>query len=339
MPLGAILVVMIISSFMYIYIMTMNSIEAELESFFKNPGRFSVLVLGARGIGKSRMINEVGEKVLKESPTYFNCASVEGDTMALSELFGHKKGAFTGADSEKQGLFRAAQRTGMLFFDEIHNLNKRVQEKLMTALQTVEHNNSPGWYRFRKVGPDAPEEFVRFQPVFASNRTVQELEEMLLPDFFDRINQLSLYLPSLQEQGVKPSSAFATVWKNMLFKQSLPADATGFNAWLDNLPLSGNYRDLEKIAILLQQALINKDKDPLDYAKRRFERFHRTSGSAPSASAYNFRRGMTLAKMEYEYRLALHRWALSPEGYGSVKAAQDGLKYAKLSQLLDVKKE
>ena len=339
MPFGGKSREMILSSLRYIYIMPINNIEAELESFFKNPGRFSVLVLGARGIGKSRMINEVGEKVRGASPTYFNCASVEGDTMALSELFGHLKGAFTGADSEKPGLFRAAQRTGMLFFDEIHNLNKRVQEKLMTALQTVEHKGRPGWYRFRKVGPDAPEEFVRFQPVFASNRTVEELEKMLLPDFFDRINQLGLYLSSLQEQGVKPSEAFTTVWKNMLFKQSIPVDASAFNTWLDSLPLAGNYRDIEKIAILLQQALINEDKDPFGYAKLRFERFNRTSGSAPSSSAYNFRRGATLAKMEFEYREALYRWAVSPEGYGSTKAAQKDLKYAKLSQLLDVKKE
>lgn len=319
--------------------MPMNSIEAELESFFKNPGRFSVLVLGARGIGKSKMINEVGERVLGHAPTYFNCASVEGDTMALSELFGHLKGAFTGADSEKPGLFRAAQRTGMLFFDEIHNLNKRVQEKLMTALQTVEHKGSPGWYRFRKVGPDAPEEFVRFQPVFASNRTVEELEKMLLPDLFDRINQLGLYLPSLQEQGVKPSAAFATVWKNMLFKQSIPADTLAFNTWLDSLPLAGNYRDLEKIAILLQQALINKDKDPFGYAQRRFDKFHRITASTPSLSAFNFRRCATLAKMEYEYREALLNWALSPEGYGSAKAAKDGLGVARIDQLLKVKKE
>ena len=318
--------------------MTVSSIETELESFFKNPGRFSVLVLGARGIGKSRVINEVGEKVRGASPTYFNCASVEGDTMALSELFGHVKGSFTGAVSDKPGLFHEANKSGMLFFDEIHNLNKRVQEKLMTALQTVEHKGERGWYRFRRVGSDK-EEYARFQPVFASNRTVQELEEMLLPDFLDRINQLSLYLLSLKEQRVMPSSAFATVWKNMLFKQSLPADAAGFNTWLDGLPLSGNYRDLEKIAILLQQALINKDKDPFGYVKRRFERFNRTSGSAPSASAYNFRRGATLAKMEFEYREALYKWALSPEGYGSAQAAQKSLNYAKLSQLLGVKKE
>ncbi|MFN6116132.1 MAG: sigma 54-interacting transcriptional regulator [Flavobacteriales bacterium] len=318
--------------------MPINKIEAELESFFKNPGRFSVLVLGARGIGKSKMINEVGEKVLKGPPTYFNCASVEGDTMALSELFGHVKGAFTGAVSNKSGLFHEANKSGMLFFDEIHNLNKRVQEKLMTALQTVNHKGTHGWYRFRRVGSDS-EEFARFQPVFASNRTVEELEKMLLPDLFDRINQLGLYLPSVQEQEVKPSAAFATVWKNMLYTQYIPVDASAFNTWLDSLPLAGNYRDLEKIAVLLQQALINEDKDPFGYAKRGFERFNRTSGSAPSASAYNFRRGATLAKMEFEYREALYRWAVSPEGYGSTKAAQKDLKYAKLSQLLDVKKE
>jgi transcriptional regulator with AAA-type ATPase domain len=329
---------MILSSLLYIYIMTMSTIETELESFFKNPGRFSVLVLGARGIGKSRVINEVGKKVRSHAPTYFNCASVEGDTMALSELFGHKKGAFTGAVSDKSGLFHEANQSGMLFFDEIHNLNKRVQEKLMTALQTVEHKGERGWYRFRRVGSDK-EEFARFQPVFASNKTVHQLEKKLLPDFFDRIIQLGSYLPSLQEQGVKPTEAFTTVWKNMLFKQSIPADASAFNTWLDSLPLAGNYRDLEKIAILLQQALINKDKDPFGYAQRRFEKFHRITASTPSHSAFNFRRGATLAKMEYDYREALLKWALSPEGYGSAKDAAAGLGVSRIDQLLKVKKE
>ncbi len=322
---------------MYIYIMAMNSIESELESFFKNPGRFSVLVLGPRGIGKSRMINEVGEKVLKEPPTYFNCASVEGDTMALSELFGHVKGSFTGAVSDKPGLFDEANRSGMLFFDEIHNLNKRVQEKLMTALQTVEHKGERGWYRFRRVG-SVKEEYARFQPVFASNRTIQELEKMLLPDFFDRINQLSLRLPSIREQELKPSVIFPATWEYMDFKK-IPEAPQAFYDWLDGLSLSGNYRDLEKIAILLHQALMNNNKDPFGYAQRRFEMFHRITASTPSRSAFNFRRGATLAELEYEYREALLRWALSPEGYGSRKEAQLGLSYENLTQLLKVKKK
>jgi len=175
--------------------------------------------------------------------------------------------------------------------------------------------------------------------VFASNRSIERLEKRLLPDFFDRINQLALHLPSLQEQGIKPSAAFSTVWKNMLFKQAIPADDSAFNIWLDSLPLSGNYRDLEKIAILLQQASINKDNDPFGYARRRFEKFNRTSSSSTIASTYNFRRGATLAQMEYEYREALKKWALSPEGYGSRKEAQLGLNYENLDQLLKVKKK
>jgi len=153
--------------------MEMLAPELVLTGFLQNPGRFSVLVLGARGIGKSRLINEVGKRVRGHAPTYFNCASVEGDSMALSELFGHEKGAYTGAHERRPGLFHEANKAGMLFFDEVHTLNKRVQEKLMTALQTVEHNGEHGWYRFRRLGSDK-EEHARFQPVFASNKCFGE---------------------------------------------------------------------------------------------------------------------------------------------------------------------
>lgn len=309
----------------------------ELEAFFKNPGRFAVLVLGERGIGKSRTINEVGKQVHGEAPTYFNSATVEGDSLALSALFGHEKGAYTGAYERKSGLFHDANRTGMLFFDEVHNLNRRVQEKLMSALQTVEHKGEPGWYRFRRLGSDK-EEYARFQPVFASNKRILELEELLLPDFFDRINQLSLSLPSLREQRADVLEVFTCVWRHMRFSKSIPEDPE-FTAWLNSLPLHGNYRDLEKIAILVHQAMLNGDKDPGLYARSRFEQFDRRNIASSAPGVFNFRRGVKLTALEYEYREALYKWALSAEGYGSKKKAQDGLGYRALGQLLKVKKD
>ncbi len=109
--------------------------------------------------------------------------------------------------------------------------------------------------------------------------------------------------------------------------------------WLNNLPLDGNYRDLEKIAILLHHALHTKHPDPISYAINGFKEFSRNTDISAHSAGFNFRRGVKLTTLEYEYRVALREWALSDAGYGSKKKAQEGLGYRALDQLLKVKKD
>ena len=307
----------------------MKEIEL-LEHYLKNPGRFSVLILGERGIGKTKWVKQIAEEKLEIEPVTANCASFSDDTMAESELFGHTKGAFTGAIGEKQGLFKEADN-GILFLDEVHTLSPRVQEKVMTALQTQSSGKNQGKFCIRRLG-DNKTTYVAVRPVFASNLKLSELKKKILPDLYDRISQLVVEIPSIHESGLDIQKEFRNVWEAMHFKQlnDVPQSPT-FSKWIKRIPLEGNYRTLQSIAINWHQGRLMFGKDNehevFGFVKKHFENYHSSVAVAPQFATYNFRRGVTMKEMEKDYELAMLRWAFSEDGYGSVqKDVQAGLK-------------
>lgn len=236
---------------------------------------FAILILGERGTGKSRLVEEIeagGQKVC-----YANCAAFDEDSKAESELFGYKRGAFTGADKDHWGLFYEA-KNGVLFFDEVHHLSKRVQGKLMKALQTDAQNK----FRFRPLG-DTKEAITNFTAMFASNLPLEELKKSLLPDFFDRISQLIIELPPLRQTPEEIEKDWEIVWKQLRFKIPVPKEKE-LLAWLKLQPLYGNYRDLQKIAIYYKSFLelpeeakaIEGAEDAFDFAKKQFLKYYNT---------------------------------------------------------------
>lgn len=234
---------------------------------------FAILILGERGTGKSKLIEEFEAKGRKTS--HVNCASFDDDNKAESELFGYKKGAFTGANTDQPGLFHEA-RNGILFFDEVHHLSKTVQGKLMKALQTDSNNQ----FRFRRLG-EQKEEISKFTAVFASNLPLEELKKTLLPDFFDRISQLIIELPPLRETPEEIEKDWEMVWDQLKFRGDAPKEKD-LMKWLKIQPLYGNYRDLQKIAIyyksfkdLPQEAKELEDcESPFEFAKKQFEKYY-----------------------------------------------------------------
>ena len=254
-------------------------IKAQKEmAIYLNSG-FSILLLGERGIGKSRLATE--QKTDNFIPV--NCASFADDTMAESELFGYVKGAFTGATNDTKGLIMEAGN-GILFLDEIHNLSKRVQSKLMTAIQTDENNK----LHIRRLGDNKETIVNPVKFIFASNRTIQELRECLLPDFFDRIVQQVIELPPLRQCREERENDWKQIWEQMKFDpKKCPTDAK-FMSWLKGLQLWGNYRDLQKIAIHYHNYLTIKESDSqgiltddnnqplsaLEYVKAKFEKYN-----------------------------------------------------------------
>ncbi len=116
-----------------------KTVSLKWDSYIKQG--FSILLLGERGTGKSRIVHDKSNHHL----VAVDCAAFEDDSKAEAELFGYEKGAFTGADKTKNGLFHEA-KNGILFLDEVHNLSKRVQAKLMKALQTDSNNR-----HYRKI--------------------------------------------------------------------------------------------------------------------------------------------------------------------------------------------
>lgn len=245
----------------------------KMESFMESG--FSILLIGERGTGKS----ELAEKNRKKDISFkhANCASFANDTMAEAILFGYVKGAFTGALKDTPGLFQNANH-GILFLDEIHYLSMQVQAKLMLALQTDNNNKM----HICKLGGNKEDE-VEFQLIVATNKTIDELREILLPDFYDRIVQNVIEIPSLRETLKDREQDWKNIWENnMKFtKKDFPEESELIN-WLKELPLYGNFRDLQKIAIYYND-FINKftdelkkmirEKTPFEYAKNEFEKW------------------------------------------------------------------
>ncbi len=149
----------------------------------------SVLILGETGTGKELVANAL--KSSEDSPFLaINCASYRGGSDLLeSELFGHEKGAFTGADREKKGIFELANN-GTIFLDELHQLSASAQAKLLRVIQER---------KIRRVG-GSQERSVSFRLVCASKPDILERCESgeFLSDLYHRVNVLSITIPPLR---------------------------------------------------------------------------------------------------------------------------------------------
>jgi len=298
-------------------------LESQLEYYLSNPGNFSVLVLGERGVGKTMLIQKKCKGIVTA-----NCASFSDDTMAESELFGHKKDAFTGATKDKEGLFERANN-GALFLDEVQNLSPRVQEKLMTALQTESQDPNKGKFRIRKLG-DTNAHFVTVRPIFASNLPLKKLREKLLPDLYDRISQLVVEIPSIAESKIDLKEAFQKVWKDMQFIEfPAPPALREFDKWLKKIHLEGNYRTLQNIAINWHQGRLMKltENDVFTFVKNQIEKFHHSDSESKVKTKYNFQKEKSKNEMEKEYRKEMYNWA---------KENYQGLKDKEIAQALGI---
>jgi DNA-binding NtrC family response regulator len=157
------------------------------------PSESNVLILGDTGTGKdlaARRIHDVSHRAnMPFVPV--NCGALP-EQLVESELFGHRKGAFTGADSHRKGLIEVANG-GTLFLDELGELSKSIQVKLLRFLESGE---------LRRIGEN--EAFhVDVRVVCATNRPLQEMVEegLFREDLFFRVNTFEIRLPNLRERS------------------------------------------------------------------------------------------------------------------------------------------
>jgi len=241
----------------------------------------SVLITGETGTGKELIAREIHRRSARKDGPFVvvNCGAIPENLME-SELFGHVRGAFTGAVATRQGKFQAAT-TGTLFLDEVGELPLPLQVKLLRALQ--EHV-------ITKVGDTRPEQ-VDIRIVAATNRTLEDEIKRggFREDLFYRLNVVNLHLSPLRERG----DDVVVIAKYLLqkFTAEYGSNVKGFtpNALLalKQFDWPGNVRQLEnkikKAIVLCDKTLLGaEDMDltaeamvaivPLAQAREDFQR-------------------------------------------------------------------
>lgn len=200
------------------------------------PSNISVLIEGESGTGKellSHLIHQNSPRVDKSFVTV-NCTAL-AETLMESELFGHVKGAFTGAVKDREGRFEAADE-GSIFLDEIGELAQPIQAKLLRFLQSKE---------FERVGETATRR-VDVRVIAATNRNLDEAVQKgeFREDLYYRLNAVRLKLPPLRERAEDiPLLAQHFLAK---FGSSAEIDEEALRA-LSNYFWKGNVRELENV--------------------------------------------------------------------------------------------
>ncbi len=156
------------------------------------PTDSTVLVYGESGTGKELVARAVHVNSLRSKKVFFavDCGTLSHNLLE-SELFGHTKGAFTGAHENKEGIFKLADR-GTIFLDEISNISPEVQGKLLRFIETRE---------FLPLGAGAPLQ-VNVRLIFATNKNLQQMvaNGTFREDFYYRIDVYPILLPALKER-------------------------------------------------------------------------------------------------------------------------------------------
>lgn len=203
------------------------------------PTNSTVLILGESGTGKELVARTLHE----QSPRFkaplisVNCAAIP-ETLIESELFGHEKGAFTGATSSRTGLIEAANG-GTLFLDEIGELPLEAQARLLRVLQEGE---------IRRVGSVASQK-VDVRLIAATHRDLKTLAATgeFRSDLFYRLNVISLQLPALRDRGkdiLKIAQSFLERQMKAMSKTDLVFTSEAEQAIL-TYTWPGNVRELE----------------------------------------------------------------------------------------------
>jgi len=198
-----------------------------LKAYIKNEGRFSVLIYGDRGTGKSYSVEKALEYLISESDEY---SCLNGIMTINAFLIESTVESWTKILEDVNGK--------ILIIEDIEDLDRRNQELLFQILSTKD-----GKFGFIK------KEF-KFRPVFISSYNINILKKKLENKFFDRISQLVVKFPSFKDNNITIWNDFMSTWNKMKFEGEIPD--SGLKNWLETSAcdiLEGNFRDLDKIAI------------------------------------------------------------------------------------------
>ncbi|MEZ6123022.1 MAG: sigma-54 dependent transcriptional regulator [Planctomycetaceae bacterium] len=247
------------------------------------PTDSAVLILGETGTGKEMVARRVHEQSDRRNAPFVavNCGAIP-ENLVESEFFGHRKGAFTGADTARTGLFEVANG-GTLFLDELGELDKSMQVKLLRFLESGE---------VRRVGENEPFK-VDVRIVCATNRDLQEMvaDGTFREDLVFRVNTFEIHLPPLRERRDDIPELARHLLARHLKRDSVPESmlATDTIDILKAQDWSGNVRQLANV---IEHAVILSDGEcitpadlPQQLTRRTSSSSSATTGAFPSSTS------------------------------------------------------
>lgn len=232
--------------------------EAMREIFFRvekiAPTDANILILGENGTGKDLVAKAIHQQSMRSGKPFVKVdVGALTETLFESELFGHKKGAFTDAREERIGRFEMAN-TGTLFLDEIGNIPLHLQAKLLSVLQNRQ---------VIRLGSNEPIP-VDIRLICATNLPLTELanENRFRKDLIYRINTVEIIMPALRKRGndiILLARHFSRLYSNKYMKPVLDFDTKALEKLLA-YHYPGNVRELQ---YAIERAVIMADADVL----------------------------------------------------------------------------
>lgn len=245
--------------------------------------RATVLIQGESGTGKELIAQYIHEKSNRARHDFvaINCAAVP-EGLLESELFGHERGAFTGADSRKIGKFEMANASTLLL-DEVSELPLHLQSKLLRVLQENEID---------RVGGTKPIK-IDVRIIAATNKNIFELvkAERFREDLFYRLNVIPIEVPALRYRGKDIEFLSAQFVESSCRKNNLPAKNLSEAAIgkLKNWTWPGNIRELQNV---IERSVLLCANQIIDVNDLQIENYSERSNE------YGLRAGMTVQEAE-----------------------------------------
>jgi DNA-binding NtrC family response regulator len=232
----------------------------------------TILIHGETGVGKDVLARQVHEQSLRQDGPFVvvDCGLLTHN-LAESELYGHRKGAFSGATDAKIGLVEKSHM-GSLFLDEIGNIDLELQKKFLRFVETR---------HFRKVG-ETKEQQVDTRIMLATNLDLQKAtkEGTLRSDLFYRITEFTIVIPPLRERPEDVLALADYFLRNLPHSGARMGISKDAQAILASYPWPGNIRELKavigKSALLTDSDIIQPDDLPTHMRARHYESPHKS---------------------------------------------------------------
>src|SRR3954469_4970603 len=266
------------------------------------PTNAAVMIVGETGTGKEVLARHIhlNSRRSRRRLVPINCAAIP-EQLLESEMFGHRKGAFTGADREKMGLLELADG-GTLFLDELTEMSMALQAKMLRVLQDG---------IVRRVGREAEDAVVDVRFVSATNRDPRDAirSKQLREDLYYRLNVIQVTIPPLRDRiediPLLAKHFLSVFWaRHRSARETMPTFTDETIDFLKSRPWRGNVRELqnfvEHVTILAQPAsMIQIHQLPLD---QEVDLGSAIAGLQPASSdAYHVAKEQVLATFEKTY--------------------------------------